>query len=411
MLAVAALTLRFTDSFWVLADKTDVNHDVKDSGYAVPMTWESWIALIALIAAAAALFIAIWLRGQIFVLRRQLKSLQSHSLEADHHPGDGPICVVYNPSKDADFDEMKRVVGESAADAGRGDPIWMPTTVEDPGVGQVRQAIELGASLVIAAGGDGTVRLVAGELAGTGIPMGLLPIGTGNLLARNLGLPLDSIGNLASIAVTGRSRRVDVGWLRAESPGDDGLEAIRALDPEGSAFEGRVPFVVIAGLGFDAQVMNGADDDLKRVLGWSAYVVSGVKHLKEKRLTATVTTGSHEIPIEARSIMFANCGGLPGGLMLAPDARIDDGWLDIAVMDTKGGILGWGDLVRRIGLATFGVQDKMLPEAGSIDFRRTQSARVDVQEPELVQADGDPLGWATSVTASIEKGALLVRVG
>ena len=97
--------------------------------------------------------------------------------------------------------------------------------------------------------------------------------------------------------------------------------------------------------------------------------------------------------------------------MLAPDARIDDGWLDIAVMDTKGGILGWGDLVRRIGLATFGVQDKMLPEAGSIDFRRTQSARVDVQEPELVQADGDPLGWATSVTASIEKGALLVRVG
>ena len=53
----------------------------------------------------------------------------------------------------------------------------------------------------------------------------------------------------------------------------------------------------------------------------------------------------------------------------------------------------------------------MLPEAGSIDFRRTQSARVDVQEPELVQADGDPLGWATSVTASIEKGALLVRVG
>ncbi|MGO1637321.1 diacylglycerol/lipid kinase family protein [Ancrocorticia populi] len=349
-----------------------------------------WIALLALLVALVALFVAIWLRGQVHALQLALQQLQGN--EHEQPRGDGPICVVYNPSKDADFEEMKRVVAESAADAGFEEPIWLATTKEDPGVGQVRHALELGASVVIAAGGDGTVRLVAGELAGTGVPMGLLPVGTGNLLARNLGLPLDSIRNLASIAVTGRSRRVDVGWLSAD---------------EGE----KVPFVVIAGLGFDAQVMNSADDDLKRVLGWSAYVVSGVKHLKEKRLQATVATGSHEFPIEARSIMFANCGGLPGGLMLAPDARIDDGWLDIAVMDTKGGILGWGDLVRRIGLQKFGMQDKMLPEAGSIDFRRTQSARVEIEEPELVQADGDPLGWAKSVTASIEKGALLVRVG
>ncbi|MGO1592317.1 MAG: diacylglycerol/lipid kinase family protein [Ancrocorticia sp.] len=375
------------------------------------MTWESWVALVALVVAVVTLFIAVWLRGQIQALTLQLSSRQAHAPEPDHPRPDGPICVIYNPSKDADFDEMKRVVRESAADAGFDDPIWLPTTIEDPGNGQVRQAVEMGASVVIAAGGDGTVRVVAGELAGTGIPLGMLPIGTGNLLARNLGLPLDSIRNLASVAVTGRSRRVDVGWMEADQPSDAALAAIKELDSEGEPFVGKVAFVVIAGLGFDAQVMGGADDDLKRVLGWSAYVVSGVKHLKEKRLVATVATGSHEIPIEARSIMFANCGGLPGGLMLAPDARIDDGWLDIAVLDTKAGIWGWGDLVRRIGLQKFGVQDKMLPETGSIDFRRTQSARVKIEEPEQVQADGDPLGWATDVTATVQKGALLVRVG
>ena len=108
--------------------------------------------------------------------------------------------------------------------------------------------------------------------------------------------------------------------------------------------------------------------------------------------------------------MFSNCGGLPGGRMLAPDARIDDGWLDIAVMDTKGGLLGWGDLLRRIGLQRYGVRDDVLPAAGSIDFRRTRSANVSLLEPEPVQADGDPLGYARDVTARIEKSALIIRV-
>ena len=159
-------------------------------------------------------------------------------------------------------------------------------------------------------------------------------------------------------------------------------------------------------------MMQDADENLKRVLGWSAYVVSGVKHLNHDRLEATITTGDggNRTKVEARSIMFANCGGLPGGLMLAPDARIDDGWLDIAVLNTKGGLLGWGDLLRRIGLARYGVRDKVLPQVGSIDFRRTRSADVLARFPEQVQADGDALGYARDIRARVDKGALLVRV-
>ena len=270
-------------------------------------------------------------------------------------------------------------------------------------------------SVVIAAGGDGTIRVVAGVLAGTGVPMGILPLGTGNLLARNLELPIDSLWNLVSIAVTGRDRRIDVGWVEAPEPDAEFSAALAAIDPEARSFAGREPFFVISGMGFDAQVMDDTDADLKRIMGWSAYIVAGVRHLNEDRVNAVLTTGNGEnrnqFEVEARSILFANCGSLPGGMVLAPDARIDDGWLDIGVLDTRGGLLGWGDLVRRIGMRQFGLQDKLFPEAGSLEFRRARNVDVQAQAPELVQADGDPLGWAQELSVSVDRGAVIVRVG
>ena len=381
------------------------------------MNWWDWMGIVALILVVIMAFYVLQLRGDLEDLRHKIISLMANDEAVYDEPkheteGPGPVVVIYNPSKVVDYNELKKVLAEAAGDAGLAEPVWLATSVADPGVGQARQAISMNPSVVIAAGGDGTVRQVAGELAGTGIPLGLIPIGTGNLLARNLALPLDSLRNLASIAITGRSRRIDVGRISAPPATPELRAEITRFDPQGVPFEGDVPFVVIAGLGFDAQVMQDADDNLKRALGWSAYVVSGVKHLYNRRVEARITTGdgANQIDVEARSIMFANCGGLPGGLMLAPDARIDDGWLDIAVMDTKGGLLGWGDLLRRIGLQRYGVRDDVLPAAGSIDFRRTRSADVSLLEPEPVQADGDPLGYARDVTARVEKAALIIRV-
>ena len=100
---------------------------------------------------------------------------------------------------------------------------------------------------------------------------------------------------------------------------------------------------------------------------------------------------------------------------MAPDAQPDVGWLDIAILDVEGGLMGWGDLVRRVGLQGIGVRsdplgDKSRPVQGSIDFRRTRECTVTVEEPAQVQLDGDVVGYASKVSASIEPGALYVRV-
>jgi len=158
--------------------------------------------------------------------------------------------------------------------------------------------------------------------AGSGVPLGILPTGTGNLLARNLGLPIGSgVRDLASIAITGRSRRIDVGWVEADGPSLEQTAAIARIAPDSHAFAGSTPFLVIAGMGFDAAVMHSAGRGLKRTMGWGAYVVSGLRYLRRRRVKAHIVAGEghNEFDLEARAILFANCGRLPGGFVLAPE--------------------------------------------------------------------------------------------
>ena len=330
------------------------------------MTWDGWLAnAVAFASLTVALTVALGARVKIRALRRRVEQLAA--------------------AKD------------------------------DPGVGQTRAALALDPAVVVAVGGDGTIRHVAGELAGSGVPLGILPTGTGNLLARNLGLPIGSgVRDLASIAITGRSRRIDVGWVEADGPSLEQTAAIARIAPDSHAFAGSTPFLVIAGMGFDAAVMHSAGRGLKRTMGWGAYVVSGLRYLRRRRVKAHIVAGEghNEFDLEARAILFANCGRLPGGFVLAPDARIDDGWLDLVVVDTKIGLLGWGDLVRRVGLQSLGLRRRpqMLPEVGSIELRRMRSVHVQAGDPELVEADGDALGYAWNVRARIERGTLLVHV-
>ena len=122
------------------------------------------------------------------------------------------VALVVNPVKTADVDTLAGRLGERCRAAGLADPLVLPTTEEDPGRGQARQAVDAGADVVVAAGGDGTVRAVAEGLAGTGTPLAVLPQGTGNLLARNLGLPHD-LDDALDAAVHGTDRALDVGRL------------------------------------------------------------------------------------------------------------------------------------------------------------------------------------------------------
>ncbi|WP_413451568.1 diacylglycerol kinase family protein [Georgenia phoenicis] len=399
------------------------------------MSWEQWVAVIALVVAVAGLVvgIAVWRALQ----RRTPSFAHDDPPPVEPERPTGPPAVVFNPSKGTDGDRLRALVSEVAADSGLPEPLWLETTVEDPGGGQVRTALEQGASVVIAAGGDGTVRAVAEGLAGTDTPMGILPLGTGNLLARNLELPLTGHRDMAVAALTGRNRRMDLGWLRLEKPpaatlpeedvyrgepgrtevaptpaDDSQAPEVKAGEVPGAELEKEHVFLVIGGMGFDAEMVSGADDELKARIGWIAYFVGGVKHLLGRKMRATLELGESEetSTFQARTVLIANCGRLPGGVVLFPDAQLDDGWLDVAAIDTRGGIIGWADLLRKVVLQGVGVRRDLMPySTGSIDFRRAHSLTIRTEEPEHVQVDGDLLGEAAVVHARVQHGGLVVR--
>ena len=374
------------------------------------MTWEAWLAVAALLVALSALIITL---GNRQTIAARLSGPVDPEPVADELAADDirarPIVVIYNPVKNIDIPVFKNLVEGMAAETGYRDVRWTETTIEDPGTGQAKQAVADGAGMVIAVGGDGTVRAVAAGLAGSDVALGIVGLGTGNLLARNLDLPISSTEAMVRTALTGSTHPMDVGYLEAD-PLTDIERALLGDDDAEDVPSGEHVFAVIAGLGFDAAMVGDADAELKSKIGWVAYLASAVKNMAATKIRAKVTAGdAHEVPIDARSIMFANCGKLPGGVVLAPDAELNDGWLDLVVIDTKGGLVGWADLVRRMGMAGIGVTNDGLPMTGKIDLKKTRHASVVTEVPARVQVDGDVLGYARSIRSRVEPGGLLVR--
>ena len=167
--------------------------------------------------------------------------------------------MILNPIKVEDVGQFRTIVAEMAKESGWSEPTWQYTTIEDPGTGMAERAAVSGADLVMVCGGDGTVREVCAELAGTGIPVGIIPAGTGNLLARNLDIPL-YLRSAIDVALNGQDRAIDL-----VNVGGDGIEDTH--------------FMVMAGMGFDAAIMEGVNEDIKKKIGWVAYVISGLKSL------------------------------------------------------------------------------------------------------------------------------------
>jgi diacylglycerol kinase family enzyme len=383
------------------------------------MTWEAWVALGAAVAALAALLLVLvlWLRQR--ELRRRIESPRSGTSERalrlarDVDETGQQVAFVANPSKQ-DVPALRGAVQRACAEQGLPEPLWFETTIADPGVGQARKAIAEGADVVVAIGGDGTVRAVAEGLVGTGVPMGLMPLGTGNLLARNLDLPLSDPLAALRIALEGRDRTIDVGWLRVhrwESDLDDPVvEAADDLVDESELPRDHI-FLVIAGLGFDAAMVADTVEHLNARVGWIAYFVSGMRHLHGRRTRVHVRLDDQPMTsTRLRSLLIGNCGKLPGGLTLLPDALVDDGWLDVAAIDTRGGIAGWAQLFGEVVLQGAGVRNDLPAKIGRIDHTRAQEVRVVVQGGEHVQVDGDIVGRVTELSARVDHAALVVRV-
>lgn len=312
---------------------------------------------------------------------------------------EGPAAFVVNPAKVSDMVGLEQLARNLSRELGLPDPLFFETTTEDPGLGQAQLAIEKGASVVVAAGGDGTVRAVATAMAGTDVPMALVPAGTGNLLARNLDLPLGNLTTLVQTALSGRTMPIDIGWVAA-------IESDQ--DPE-SATEHA--FLVMTGTGFDAQMVAEADDELKRRMGWLAYFAVGMRHLLSRKtwLDMKVGGGAWQA-FRLRTLLIANCGRLPGGIVLLPDAELDDGYLDVAAIDTRGGLFGWATLSGRVMLQGLGFRRRLPYEAARIELWRGRTVQVRLDESQPVQADGDLLGEAKEIRARIQEAGLLVRV-
>lgn len=311
------------------------------------------------------------------------------------------IAFVANPTK-AGVSTLREQAMRACAIRYLPEPMWFTTTEDDPGVGQARRAVELGADVVVACGGDGTVRAVATALTHTDAALAIIPLGTGNLFARNLNVPITDPAAALRLALEGEDIPVDVGWLDVHRTPEPTDEASSHL------------FLVIAGAGIDAEMVAGADDRLKARLGWFAYFFAAVAHLGTKRVAARITVDDRD-PVEShmRTVLMGNVGRLPGGFQLIPDASAMDGALDIATLDARGGIVGWTELLSTVMAQNAGIRDPWWAralKASRIDHVRAQTVDVKFHTPQKVQVDGEVLGKVVEITARVDPGSLHVRV-
>lgn len=296
------------------------------------------------------------------------------------------VAMVFNPARSA-AQQARPLVTQVCALFGLAEPKFYETDSADSGFTATQRALADGAQLVVVAGGDGTVRAAAKALFNTDVQMGIIPTGTGNLLARNLNLPVNDIQACISIAFNGCVRPIDVVSL-------DMLHADGTRD--------NMVSVVIAGAGYDAQIMHSTSDRLKAAAGWLAYTEAGVRNLRGKRHTVLVSADGMEARrYRVRSAMIANCGNLAGGINMLPDAVIDDGLLDVALLDPR-------HLGEWIQVATAALRAKR--KSPRVTTFQARSCKMVFDEPLVAQIDGDPIPEIKAVEATTVPLSLRVRV-
>jgi diacylglycerol kinase family enzyme len=319
------------------------------------------------------------IRGKIVGVRHGISRGSLDDFAGSLDEGMAAVAFVINGTLAKAGGRFLPLCHATAARAG-----WTPefhvTGKAEAGVAAARDAAADGADLVVAVGGDGTVRGCAEGLANTGIPLGIVPAGTGNLLASTLGIPAHARAALAVVFGPRGTRCAD-----------------RRID---LATADGAPFTAMAGMGLDAAVV--AATRLKHHFGWLAYAMSGAVHLAlpSARFTISVDGGA---PVErdARSVVVGNSGLLPGGFTLLPDARIDDGLLDVGILAPHGPF-GWPKVATRV-LTHSRHQDRHLT--------RFQARTVQITAHSVLprEVDGELVAPDRTLTVSVQPGALVVR--
>ncbi|WP_442923503.1 diacylglycerol/lipid kinase family protein [Microbacterium sp. KUDC0406] len=307
-------------------------------------------------------------------------------------------AVVYNPVK-VPLERVRRAVAEQEHAHGWDTSRWYETSGEDSGLRAAEEALAGEPAVMIIAGGDGTVRTGAEAAQGSGTPIALLPAGTGNLLARNLGLPLNDVDRAIAAAFSGVTRAVDVGVAELENESGERRTHL---------------FLVMAGIGLDAEMAENTSALAKKRLGWMAYVAPIARSVIANRLFHLDyrIDGGRTRSARAHTVIVGNCGTLTGNMLLIPNAKVDDGLLDVVMLRPKGR-LGWASIGTRLtfqGLAhrsRFGRSMlRLAPDLKALVY--AQGTRFDArfETPRGIELDGDGFGLVKRARIALRAATL-----
>lgn len=286
-------------------------------------------------------------------------------------------AVVINPAKVHDVESRRTQICAELAGAGWPAPLWFETTEDDPGCGQSRAAVETGVDVLFVCGGDGTVMAALDALAGTDVALCVLPSGTGNLLARNLGLP-DDVRAGVRLATRGARRRIDIGVANGRR------------------------FAVMAGMGVDGRMIADTGSGAKTRLGWLAYAVSLLRHLHDEPISVDVVVdGGEVLHRRVQTVVVGNVGRLQGGIALLPDAAPDDGQLDVAVVCARG-LRQWLRVVVDV------LRNRRHPHC----YETLRGSRVDIRSdrPQPCELDGEVVDDGRELSVEVAPAAVLLCV-
>jgi diacylglycerol kinase (ATP) len=281
----------------------------------------------------------------------------------------------------------KKVLGDGIgelrsllAEAGEPEPLWRQVDKSKKAPKQVRKMLSKGVDRLLVWGGDGTVRRCVDTIVAedADVELAILPAGTANLLARRMDVPIDLPGAL-DVALRGRTRRIDVGMINGEA------------------------FCLMAGTGFDALLIRDADDEKKDRLGPVAYVRAALGNLDMIGTDVKVTVdGNPWFEGQAACVLVGNTGRTLGGLDVLPDARPDDGVLDVGVISASSRL----DWVRVGARAVVGKADR----SPLMETTQGTRFRIRLARPLPWELDGGDRSERRSFDVRILPSRLAVRV-
>ncbi|MGI5157889.1 diacylglycerol/lipid kinase family protein [Microbispora sp. CA-102843] len=270
------------------------------------------------------------------------------------------------------LDELRKLITGYDVD----DLLWYEVPKSKKAPKKVRQALKDGAELFFLWGGDGTVQRCVDALAGSDATVAVVPAGTANLLARNLGIPED-LPEAVRIGFEGRRARLDLGKINGEH------------------------FAVMAGVGFDAEMIADADRGLKDRLGRFAYIWTGLRHVGGAVTSMKIKIDDNDwFEGDASCVLVGNVGTVTGGIDVFEDARYDDGWLEVGVSTAEGPIQ-WA---RTLGRMSAGNAEK----SPFVRITRARKVSVKLRTPMAYELDGGARDQVKRITVKVVPQAITV---